>query len=80
MCSLIATDYAVGQPSMMENMTFGIEFEFLCHRPRDVSPRSHLSKVLEEAVSPVSTKTMDRDNTVKASGEEEVHVPKDSSF
>ncbi|KAG9571526.1 hypothetical protein KCU71_g189, partial [Aureobasidium melanogenum] len=105
MCSFIDTDYAAGQPSIMENMTFGIEFEFLCYTPRDVSPKSHLSKVLKEPVVlpctrctqshtwtlPVkatldgfvpafSTWTMHRDNTVKASDDEEVHVPEGSNF
>ncbi|KAH0174712.1 hypothetical protein KCU67_g620, partial [Aureobasidium melanogenum] len=98
MCSFIDTDYAAGQPSIMENMTFGIEFEFLCYTPRDVSPKSHLSKVLKEPVvlpctrcthshtwtlpvkgtldgfvPPFSTWTMHRDNTVKASDDEEVY-------
>ncbi|KAG9516515.1 hypothetical protein KCV07_g6823, partial [Aureobasidium melanogenum] len=105
MCSFIDTDYAAGQPSIMENMTFGIEFEFLCFTPRDVSPKSHLSKVLEEPVVlpcarctqshtwtlPVkstldgfvpafSTWTMHRDNTVKPSDDEEVHIPEGSNF
>ncbi|KAG9592562.1 hypothetical protein KCU77_g665, partial [Aureobasidium melanogenum] len=105
MCSFTATGYAAGQPSIIENMTFGIEFEFLCYTPRDVSPKSHLSKVLKEPVvlpctrctqshtwtlpvegtldgfvPPFSTWTMHRDNTVKASDDEEVHVPKGSNF
>ncbi|KAG9858590.1 hypothetical protein KCU98_g574, partial [Aureobasidium melanogenum] len=50
MCSFTATDHAAGQPSIMENMSFGIEFEFLCYTPRDVSPKSHLSKVLKQPV------------------------------
>ncbi|KAG9528157.1 hypothetical protein KCU93_g4489, partial [Aureobasidium melanogenum] len=105
MCSFVDINYAAGQPSIMENMTFGIEFEFLCFTPRDVSPKSHLSKVLKEPVVlpctrcteshtwtlPVkgtldgfvpafSTWTMHRDNTVKASDDEEVHVPEGSNF
>ncbi|KAI4740743.1 hypothetical protein E4T50_08832 [Aureobasidium sp. EXF-12298] len=96
MCSFIDTDYAAGQPSIMENMTFGIEFEFLCYTPRDVlkepvvlpctrCTHSHtwtlpVKGTLDGFVPPFSTWTMHRDNTVKASDEEEVHVPQGSNF
>ncbi|KAH0365955.1 hypothetical protein KCU65_g5639, partial [Aureobasidium melanogenum] len=90
---------------MVENMTFGIEFEFLCYTPLDVNPKSHLSKALREPVdlpcshctqnhswklpvegilggfvAPFSTWTLHRDNTVKASDDKKVHVPKGSNF
>lgn len=50
MSSFTAFDFAAGQPSIMDNMTFGIELEFLCYTPRDMSPRSHLSKALRKPV------------------------------
>ncbi|KAH0339544.1 hypothetical protein KCU81_g7136, partial [Aureobasidium melanogenum] len=105
MCLSTTTEDAAGQPSIMENMTFGIEFEFLCYTPHGVSPRSHLSQALREPVdllcsrcaqnhswklpvegtldgfvAPFSTWTLHRDNTVKASDDETVHVPKGSDF
>ncbi|KAK6005871.1 hypothetical protein QM012_007513 [Aureobasidium pullulans] len=48
--SFAAVDIAAGQPSIMENMTFGIEFEFLCYTPRNKGPRSHLSQALKKPV------------------------------
>lgn len=105
MCLSITTEDAAGQPSMMENMTFGIEFEFLCYTPHGVSPRSYLSQALREPVdlpcsrcaqnhswklpvegtldgfvAPFSIWTLHRDDTVKASDDEKVHVPKGFDF
>lgn len=50
--SFYTADYdAAGQPSILENMTFGVEFEMLAYAPRGVEPRAHLEKVLSEPVS-----------------------------
>jgi hypothetical protein len=39
---------AAGQPSILENMTFGCEFEMLAYLPSKVNPRDHLTKALRK--------------------------------
>ncbi|KAI4761103.1 hypothetical protein E4T52_06704 [Aureobasidium sp. EXF-3400] len=49
--SFYTADYAAGQPSILENMTFGCEFELLAYAPRKVDPRDHFTKALKKPVS-----------------------------
>lgn len=50
--SLSTTDYdAAGQPSILENMTFGLEFEMLAYTPRKINPQDHLTTALQKPIS-----------------------------
>lgn len=45
-------DYdAAGQPSISENMTFGVELEMLAYAPRKINPREHLTNALKKPIS-----------------------------
>ncbi|KAI4846899.1 hypothetical protein E4T44_04813 [Aureobasidium sp. EXF-8845] len=41
---------AAGQPSILENMTFGIELEMLALAPRNVNPSKYLSKAFRQPI------------------------------